>query len=699
MTRRAIWIGSATLAVCGVATMIVAAQTQRPPTFRAGAVLVTVDAYPQKDGRTVEGLTAADFEVFEDGKPQKIENFEFVRIEPSLSESERKDPNTQAESLEQAADPHNRVFVVYLDALHVTVEGSHDIRRPLVETLNRIVAPNDLFGVMTQNIQPRHLVLGRRLIAVEEQLTRYWPWGERHSITHDPTDPVEDALTQCFALTPQGGPWLVNDSGASRRLDRVLIDRRREDRTLTSLEDLTTYLSTLREARTVVMLVTDGWLLFEPNSGLANQSGRFGAPPPTQPVTIGPGGRLGVADKLDPNLADRGLCNGELLRLAQMDNARRFRDLLTRASRANLSVYPITPAGLAVFDTPISDPDGQAFNLQRDMNRVTTRLDGLRTLAENTDGIAIVNTNDLSKGMKRIVDDVSAYYLLGYYSTNTKNDGRYRRIEVQMKPPGLSTRARRGYFAPAEGPANATTRAAPPPGSATTAAASNVEAAFGSLGRLKATTALYSYGVMADGEVRLAVEIGSSQLADGRWAQGADVEVTLATGGAEASGTTKARIEAPARGALVRIPLSAGATGPWRAEIKVRNGAETLEDRTEVRTVSSRLAGEPLIYRGTPAATSPLRAAADFQYRRTERVHIEVPLAGPVDRREARLLGRNGQPLAVPVSVTERDVLGKPGLAADLTLAPLSAGDYVIEITVGNGANVEKKLVAIRVMQ
>ena len=68
---------------------------------------------------------------------------------------------------------------------------------------------------------------------------------------------------------------------------------------------------------------------------------------------------------------------------------------------------------------------------------MTTRLDTLRTLAENTDGLAIVNTNDLGKGMRRIVDDVSAYYLLGYYSTNTRNDGRYRSIDVKMKPPGL----------------------------------------------------------------------------------------------------------------------------------------------------------------------------------------------------------------------------------------------------------------------
>ena len=74
----------------------------------------------------------------------------------------------------------------------------------------------------------------------------------------------------------------------------------------------------------------------------------------------------------------------------------------------------------------------------------------MRTLAENTDGIAVVATNDLAAGLKRVLDDVSAYYLIGYYSTNTKFDGRLRRIEVRVKQPDINVRARRGYMAPTE---------------------------------------------------------------------------------------------------------------------------------------------------------------------------------------------------------------------------------------------------------
>ena len=74
------------------------------------------------------------------------------------------------------------------------------------------------------------------------------------------------------------------------------------------------------------------------------------------------------------------------------------------------------------------------------------RINSLRTLAEATDGLAIVNSNDLAGGLKRVVDDLSSYYLLGYYSTG-KLDGKFHPITVRVKRPGVQVRARRGYLA------------------------------------------------------------------------------------------------------------------------------------------------------------------------------------------------------------------------------------------------------------
>ena len=90
-------VAGAVVVVCAVAALAArqssAPQQQRPPVFRGESVLVTVDAYPQRDGRIVENLKAEDFQILEDGKPQSVESIEFVRVEPSLSESTRRDPN------------------------------------------------------------------------------------------------------------------------------------------------------------------------------------------------------------------------------------------------------------------------------------------------------------------------------------------------------------------------------------------------------------------------------------------------------------------------------------------------------------------------------------------------------------------------------------------------------------------------------
>ena len=94
-----------------------------------------------------------------------------------------------------------------------------------------------------------------------------------------------------------------------------------------------------------------------------------------------------------------------------MDFDARYRQLLQDARKENVSFYPITPAGL------------QAPVTVQGMDFVRQTTDDLMSLASETDGMAIVNTNDLNAGMKRIADDLAAYYVLGYYTTNTKFDG------------------------------------------------------------------------------------------------------------------------------------------------------------------------------------------------------------------------------------------------------------------------------------
>src|SRR4030095_10235228 len=72
------------------------------------------------------------------------------------------------------------------------------------------------------------------------------------------------------------------------------------------------------------------------------------------------------------------------------------------------------------------------------------RQEALRFLAADTDGTSVINTNNIDGALRRIVDDLSSYYLMGYYTTNTKLDGRFRSITVRVKRPGATVRAREG---------------------------------------------------------------------------------------------------------------------------------------------------------------------------------------------------------------------------------------------------------------
>ena len=76
----------------------------------------------------------------------------------------------------------------------------------------------------------------------------------------------------------------------------------------------------------------------------------------------------------------------------------------------------------------------------------------LRTFSEATGGIATVGTNDFAGGFKRIVEDNSAYYVLGYHPAELKQDGKFHEISVKVKRPGVQVRARKGYYAPSQPP-------------------------------------------------------------------------------------------------------------------------------------------------------------------------------------------------------------------------------------------------------
>jgi VWFA-related protein len=645
-------LGLCALLAAGLAT------PQQQSVFRGGVNLVLVDAYPRgKDGRLVEGLSPNDFEVTEDGAPQKVDQFEFVRVEPAAT-SEIRDPNNTREMLQLAADPHNGVLVVFLDLYHVTLSGSQYMRAPLTKLLDRVVARNTLFGVMTPKLPVTALVLARKTDSIEAQLQRYWNWGLQEQVGNDPGNASEDEIDACFPPPPA---TIYGDSPLARELK----DRSREERTLQHLEDLIEYLGTLREARSSIALVTRGWKLFEP----ADPARLPKVPPPSITTT---NGRLGIGDRSNGQL-DEHTCQALALRWLTIDDRRRFDNLVRTANRSNIVFYPINPDGLEI--------------------EATKGTEELRVLAVNTDGFAVVDTNDLTGGAVRIAEDLSAYYLLGYYSTNTKTDGKLREIKVRVRErPDVKVVARRWYTATSA--KDVAALAAASAKSSASALPSGFTEAFASLGRSDGSRGLAARAVADDGEVAVVAELSDSELA--KWAKGADVSVSVAEeGGTPATAT--GHIEAGTKSVLVRVPVAAGAH-TWQVTAQIPGNVDLIE-RMSVRTADAGVVGPTLVFRGTPAASSPLKPVADQLFHRNERAHLEWAIKKPLENRAVRLLDQRGQPMAVNVTATERDVAGKPILAADLSLAPLSPADYVLELTATAGGATDTRYIAIRVIR
>ncbi len=96
---------------------------------------------------------------------------------------------------------------------------------------------------------------------------------------------------------------------------------------------------------------------------------------------------------------------------------------------------------------PTTPAEVQLEARNRERMPFTTSADSIRTLGGATNGLAIVDSNDFKTGLQRIADDLNAYYLLGYTSSNGKADGKYRKIKVTVKRPGVHVRAREGYLA------------------------------------------------------------------------------------------------------------------------------------------------------------------------------------------------------------------------------------------------------------
>jgi hypothetical protein len=316
------------------------------------------------------------------------------------------------------------------------------------------------------------------------------------------------------------------------------------------------------------------------------------------------------------------------------------------------------------------------------------RSDNLRGLADNTDGLAVVDTNDLDRGMRRIAADLSSYYLLGYASTNAKLDGKFRKITVRVKRAGVDVRARRGYRAPTrkEVEEGATAEApATPDSSPGSASAEAIQAALGALAPVRPgvplRTSVSAGQVGGQSHGWLVAELDSSLFRQPEWAGGGVADIAVLTPDETSLASKRVVITSDQRAIVVDLGELPANGATVRTKVTPQGGGLPYTD-------TIRFAGatgvRPLLSRHGPTTGVRYLPTAVPQFGRTERVRIDVPVGADTTAVSAEIFDRAGKPINVPVRASIRVDGSVAWASAEVVLAPLAAGDYLVRLTAGS---------------
>jgi VWFA-related protein len=401
------------LALSAALTSVLAAsptaQTAKPvvdivpqaPTFRSRTDLVSLDVIVRDArGQFVPDLKASDFEIYEDGVRQELASFMLSHGGRSYSQSGSAAAASQeglfVPQARPAGDASGRVFVLFIDDLHLDARLTAKTRDLIGRTLRLLIHEGDMFGIVTTGTS-----------SVSQQLTY-----DRRALESAIARITGNALRPAEILNR--GSWGAQGPIEVRHRMRVAMD--------TAL-DLMKNLERVQNRRKAVIYISSGYD-FNPfeRTRLEQEVARLQTTP--------------AALAHDPS---------QIVRESQssLNEADLIAELVTltqAAVRANAAIYPIDPRGLVAGQDIDDEVNAQDFQDWVRDNQTT-----LRVMAEETGGSAIVNQNDFDRGLKRIDAETSDYYLLGFVSSNPDPLRRSRRVEVKVRREGMTINHRPAY--------------------------------------------------------------------------------------------------------------------------------------------------------------------------------------------------------------------------------------------------------------
>jgi VWFA-related protein len=379
---------------------------QRPQaTFRSEVNYVEVDVVvTDAQGNFVPGLTAADFELIEEKQPQTIEAFSEINLPVERADQPLYSATAvPTDVASNAATAEGRVYLIVLDDLHTSRMNSTQVRRRAREFVEQYVGSNDLAAVLHTSGRgdvSQDFTSNRALVL--EAIDGFMGGGLDSAVMNRINDFLDHE-----------GSELESEAARDRdERERLAVARG----AFMTIRNLANYMASLSGRRKALLLFSEGVDIDSDTLGTNGMGGNF----------------------------------------HQMQEARdAMLEAIGAATRANVHVYSIDAGGLAgsgidasVRALPTS-PNAVSQGLTSEsLDREKRNMQGtLRTIADQTGGMAIVNTNSFAQGFSRIVRENSTYYLLGYYPT-AKRDGKFHKLTVNVKRPGLQVKSRAGYYAP-----------------------------------------------------------------------------------------------------------------------------------------------------------------------------------------------------------------------------------------------------------
>ena len=670
-------------------------------TFRAGINFVTVDAYvSDSKGQPATDLKQSDFEVLEDNKPQKIEAFRFIKVDgnPKPGEPPPQEIRNRDDEEREAARDDTRVFVIFLDDYHTRLGSSLAVRQPLTQFIENQLRPLDLVAIMYPLTPVTDIDFTRNHTKIINAIQHF----EGRKYKYEPRNLFEEQY---------------------QRAPTEVVEEIRNQVVMTALRGLSVRLGSIRDGRKSILYVSEGLQSMLPpqlRSADASQ-GKIGNPQAFNPL----------AGENDPR-------EQTAQAFSQADLYSQLKDVFIAATRNNTAIYTVDPRGLATNEFDIDENVGP----QQDQNMLTASTNTLRSIADETDGRAIVGRNDLAKGLQQALQDSTAYYLIGYTSAQAPIDGKFHQIKVQLsaaaRKRGLQVRARRGYWAAtpedvkkaekATGPG--VPDAAKPVLQALSSIATQVQAGKyvrtwlgterGENGKTKVTLVWEPLpqppggGARRDPTPGRMSVIAATEKGDLVYRGRTPDTAQLASANPQATGASAAL---PAATTATTAPVPQALTfeaAPGKLELRMTvegAGGGVLDQEIRNITIPDLTAARPAI--STPrvyaartprefqaiAANAAAVPPANREFSRIMRLLIRFDSYGPgneVPVPTAALLNNNGQKFT-DVPVTAATAGGTHQI--DVSLATIPPGEYVIEITVkGATGDTAKELVAFRVV-